>query len=150
MNDRDLNEELGDGIQSRILEVQMLVRESEESFIFETIKPFCEENLSREISKKELEEMLLRAERMKWVPCSESLPEEHDSIFAKFKNTSDWKNGMFEKTSNHVIATIKYEDGSTIVEEAHTSDGVWKYNNKAILNGNVIAWMPLPEPYRGE
>lgn len=32
-----------------------------------------------------------------WIPVSERLPEEHDSIFAKFKGTNNWKRGMFEK-----------------------------------------------------
>lgn len=32
-----------------------------------------------------------------WIPVSERLPEEHDSIFAKFKGTDNWKRGMFEK-----------------------------------------------------
>lgn len=26
-----------------------------------------------------------------WIPVSERLPEEHDSIFAKFKGTDNWK-----------------------------------------------------------
>lgn len=32
-----------------------------------------------------------------WIPVKERLPEEHDSIFAKFKGTDNWKRGMFEK-----------------------------------------------------
>lgn len=78
MNNGDLNEEFGDVIHNTILEVQMSVGESGELFIFRTIKPFCEEVLSREISKKELKEMLLKAERMKWIPCSERLPDDGD------------------------------------------------------------------------
>lgn len=35
-----------------------------------------------------------------WIPVSERLPEEHDSIFAKFKGTDNWKRGMFEKHLN--------------------------------------------------
>lgn len=32
-----------------------------------------------------------------WILCNERLLEERDSIFAKFKGTDKWKNGMFEK-----------------------------------------------------
>lgn len=38
-------------------------------------------------------------ERTRWIPVSEQLPEERDSIFAKLKGTDKWKTGMFEKTS---------------------------------------------------
>lgn len=61
-----------------------------------------------------------------WIPVSERLPEEHDSIFAKFKGTDNWKRGMFEKTSKYVIATVVFDDGTVLVEQAHTTDGIWK------------------------
>lgn len=51
-----------------------------------------------------------------WIPVSKRLPEEHDSIFAKFKGTSNWKRGMFEKTSKYVIATVVFDDGTVLVE----------------------------------
>lgn len=82
-----------------------------------------------------------------WIPVSERLPEEHDSIFAKFKGTDNWKNGMFEKTSKYVIATVMYDDGTILAERAHTTDGIWK-TEKPVLGGKVIAWKPLPEPYK--
>lgn len=52
------------------------VRETEEEFIFQTITPFCCNILLKIISKKELKDTLLRGEQMKWIPCSERLPEE--------------------------------------------------------------------------
>lgn len=61
-----------------------------------------------------------------WIPVSERLPEEHDSIFAKFKGTDNWKRGMFEKTSKYVIATVVFDDGTVLVEQAHTTDGIWR------------------------
>lgn len=82
-----------------------------------------------------------------WIPVSERLPEEHDSIFAKFKGTDNWKNGMFEKISKYVIATVMYDDGTILAERAHTTDGIWKTENP-VLGGKVIAWKPLPEPYK--
>ena len=82
-----------------------------------------------------------------WIPVSERLPEEHDSIFAKFKGTDNWKRGMFEKTSKYVIAAVAFDDGTVLVEQAHTTDGIWRTDNE-VLGGTVVAWMDYPEPYK--
>lgn len=82
-----------------------------------------------------------------WIPVSERLPEEHDSIFAKFKGTDNWKRGMFEKTSKYVIATVVFDDGTVLVEQVHTTDGIWR-TDKKVLGGTVFAWMDYPEPYK--
>lgn len=82
-----------------------------------------------------------------WIPVSQRLPEEHDSIFAKFKGTDNWKRGMFEKTSKYVIATVAFDDGTVLVEQAHTTDGIWR-TDKKVLGGTVVAWMEYPEPYK--
>lgn len=82
-----------------------------------------------------------------WIPVSERLPEEHDSIFAKFKGTDNWKRGMFEKTSKYVIATVVFDDGAVLVEQAHTTDGIWRTDNE-VLGGTVVAWMEYPGPYK--
>lgn len=82
-----------------------------------------------------------------WIPVSERMPEEHDSIFAKFKGTDNWKRGMFEKKSKYVIATAVFDDGTVLVEQAHTTDGIWR-TDKKVLGGTVVAWTELPEPYR--
>ena len=82
-----------------------------------------------------------------WISVSERMPEEHNSIFAKFKGTDNWKRGMFEKTSKYVIATVAFDDGTVLVEQAYTTDGIWK-TDKKVLGGTVVAWMDYPEPYR--
>lgn len=82
-----------------------------------------------------------------WISVSERMPEEHNSIFAKFKGTDNWKRGMFEKTSKYVIATVVFDDGTVLVEQAHTTDGIWK-TDKKVLGGTVVAWMDYPEPYK--
>ena len=83
-----------------------------------------------------------------WITCSERLPEEHESIFAKFKGTDKWSNAMFEKTSNEVNATIEFEDGKRAVKTLHTIDGRWNEGNRGI-KFKVVAWQPLPEEYHG-
>lgn len=89
---------------------------------------------------------------LKWIPVTERLPEEHDSIFAKLKGTEKWEKGMFTKVSDYVLVTVKCEDG--IMEKcqvAKTRDGEWKNDFfRAFRSAKVIAWMPFPEPYEEE
>ena len=84
-----------------------------------------------------------------WIPVEERMPEEHDSIFAKWKGTDKWSKSMFEKTSCDVNITVEYEDGKRKTITAHTVDGKWMIPNR-IIKQKVIAWRPLPEPYRPE
>ena len=93
-----------------------------------------------------LDTVIKAVDRARWIPVSERPPEERDSIFAKFKGTDKWKNGMFEKTSGTVIVTACSNDGSYRTTAAHTNDGKWKINT-FLHEEKVVAWMPLPEPY---
>lgn len=70
--------EMSDVINDQIYEVRLKVEETVDDFIFQTIQPFCENIVKRKIPKKELEDMLLRAKRMKWTPCNKRLPEESE------------------------------------------------------------------------
>lgn len=95
-----------------------------------------------------IKKMAKRPEFGKWIPASERLPEEHDSIFAEYKGTKKWVPGMFEKTSDEVIVTVINSKGKTATTHAHTNDGTWK-NDLIKLDGyRITAWMPLPEPYK--
>lgn len=88
-----------------------------------------------------------KAESFEWIPVSEKLPDEHDSVFAKLYGTDKWENMFWRTTSNRVIATIKYNDGTVIVKEAFIHDGEWTVE-KNNINCKVIAWMPFPKPYK--
>ena len=81
-----------------------------------------------------------------WIPCSEDMPAEYESVFARFKGTSKWMEGMFEKCSDDVIVTVKFTDGSRKTMAMHTTDGEWRKSDLPIRE--VIAWMPMPEPYK--
>lgn len=85
----------------------------------------------------------------RWIPVSERLPEEHDSIFKKFKGTHKWVTGMFEKESDKVNVTIEFEDGTRKTTTSYTLDGEWKLENR-LVKMKVIAWKPFPDPYKGE
>lgn len=65
-----------------------------------------------------------------WIPCSERLPSRQENV----------------------IVTIYDDHGDTPWEyttNAWHIDGVWIADND-IVCGSVIAWMPLPEPWKGE
>lgn len=98
-------------------------------------------------TEEEQKKVIEHLKSTNWIPVSERLPEEHDSIFAKFKGTDNWKRGMFEKTSKYVIATVVFDDGIVLVEQARTTDGIWR-TDKKVLGGTVVAWMDYPEPYK--
>ena len=85
-------------------------------------------------------------EPRKWIPCSERLPEEHDSIFSRFYGTEKWRDAMFRKTSKTVIITVEHLDGTRQTAPCHTIDGEWNQSSKG--RGKVLAWMPLPEPWK--
>ena len=80
-----------------------------------------------------------------WIPVTERLPDEHESLFARYKGTDKWINAMFMTISDLVIVCAEYENGEPIVKTANTVDGVWKV--KGIFHpSKVTHWMSMPEP----
>ena len=69
-------------------------------------------------------------EAVRWIPCSDRLPEARRSVILSTKNWTG-EGCYWETTAHHVI---------------------WKgYRwNATYLDDEVIAWVPLPEPYKGE
>lgn len=61
-------------------------------------------------------------EESRWIPCSERLPENAMNVIAQF--------------SSGTVTELRYA-GNGIFE------GIYDYSTKVI-----IAWMPLPEPYK--
>ncbi len=92
-----------------------------------------------------LEAVGIRRQYGRWIPCPMFMPEEHDTVFAKFKGTDKWRPGMFEKRSDTVLATVEYEDGARIVRAMYTIDGEWKCEF-ALKKFKVVGWMPYPDP----
>ena len=84
-----------------------------------------------------------------WVSVKDRLPDEHKSLFARYKDTDKWRNAMFTTISDRVIVCAEYENGKRIVKTANTVDGVWKV--KDIFHPcKVTHWMPMPYPPKGE
>lgn len=96
-----------------------------------------------------LQELVDKTDSYEWIPVSERLPDEHDSIFAKLYGTDKWNDAFWRTKSKEVLVTIEYEDGTRIVKESHTCDGKWLIEKKTTLSKfKVVAWMELPEPYQ--
>ena len=73
----------------------------------------------------------LSAEPMRWIPVREQMPEMHKSYLVTY-------------------LTLK---GNLRVKEAyceHISTTPWVCDWSKKINGEVIAWMPLPKPYESE
>lgn len=109
-------------------------------------EPTTEEFLN---SMNLLKDLANKADSFEWIPVSERLPKEHDSIFAKLYGTDKWNNQLWRTVSDRVLVTIKYDDGTRIVNESCTRDGKWS-DEKRCMNCKVEAWMPLPKAYKGK
>lgn len=94
-----------------------------------------------------LQELVDKADSFEWIPVSERLPEEHDSIFAKLYGTDKWDSKLHRTVSNRVLVTVQRDDDTRFVKESHTCDGEWA-DEKKCINYKVIAWMELPEAYK--
>lgn len=70
-----------------------------------------------------------------WIPVEERLPEEKKTVLVQW-----------EKYDRHLNVTLTYLDVMWLEDE---EDVVFETIN-GIPNGRVIAWRPLPEPYRPE
>ena len=108
------------------------------------IKGYCQTTISRaEAIVQEVAEEYNGG----WIACSERLPEEHETMFAKLKVTDKWYSAMPEKISDDVNVIIEFENGTRKTKTMHTIDGKWKKDIN-IIKFKVIAWQPLPEPYK--
>lgn len=78
-----------------------------------------------------------------WISVEDYMPDEHESIFAKYYGTNKWNDSMFINRSDNVLVVEVYEDGSKKVGVAHTCDGEWRYDIP-IIKRKIIYWMKMP------
>lgn len=76
----------------------------------------------------------MRDDNNGWIPVEERMPENDTRVLVQWEKTYRYEN---------IIKT--YVD----IMWLDCIDGAWK-NIQGIVNGEVIAWQPLPEPYRPE
>lgn len=88
------------------------------------------------------------AAEQQWISVKERMPEERDSIFKERYGTDRWRDTMFLKTSDNVLATVVDDNGNYTVVPACTIDGRWSVWKS--LHCKVIAWQQYPEPCQEE
>ena len=82
---------------------------------------------------------------LEWISVEDRLPEERDTIFAKFYGTDKWRDAMFRKMSDDVRVIKVYSDGTKSVHHDHTVDGVWDSERKGVnIYGRVTHWIANP------
>ena len=79
----------------------------------------------------------------KWIPISEGLPEEHEWIGTKQFGTtiSDKVHITFDVNGKRFVKTLSLQNGELSDYEKRSMDVFYK-------GWKMLAWMPLPEPYR--
>ena len=107
---------------------ETIERYGENPYIDEKVTDLCYGlNIAKDIIRKHMNDG--------WIPVEERLPEEKKSVLVQW-----------EKYDRHLNVTLTYLDVMWLEDE---EDVVFETIN-GIPNGRVIAWRPLPEPYRQE
>lgn len=86
-----------------------------------------------------------------WTPCAERLPEERTDVLIIFPRNGTMAVGYYERF-NKDVAVGYYEQFSSdgITWYVNTGDGWYTTIDDVSDDGIPVAWMPLPEPYKGE
>ena len=92
-------------------------------------------------------------EQTEWIPISERLPEDIKPVIVTWKNT-DPEPYYRHIIGKHFIGVAHYMNGKWFWYSSVTEDMLGAYGrydseefDEAI---EVVAWMPLPEPYKAE
>ena len=102
-----------------------------------SLSPDCsnEHAVTEIILLEKIEKIIRKHMNDGWIPVEERMPEEKKSVLVQW-----------EKYDRHLNVTLTYLDVMWLEDE---EDVVFETIN-GIPNGRVIAWRPLPEPYRPE
>lgn len=97
-------------------------------------------------TQKEHDDLTEQLIGLNWIPVEERMPEEHE----EFRNRFD---GLGETSSDWLLWTLEQDNGERVVRTGRTRGGVhWEGNTRDIKVSKVrvVAWRPIPEPYKGE
>lgn len=89
----------------------------------------CKDECEHYISEPEVENIIRKRAETEWIPCSERLPED---------------------TARPVLISGRHKTvGIYAVDIARYNGDMWQYDGFTFPDCEVLAWMPLPEPYKG-
>lgn len=101
----------------------------------------CSQNLLSEAADA-IEELLKASKKPNnWIPVSERPPDE-----------DYWTGTDFQSSANVLMTVSNADDDETNIDYGHTIDGEWYSDTNDCFvppEWKVLAWMPLPEPYKG-
>lgn len=93
----------------------------------------CEEIIKKRLSCENHTETARQSRDNGWIPCSERMPEEKKSVLIQW-----------EKYDRHLGVTLTYLDVMWLEDK---EEQIFETIN-GVPNGKVIAWRPLPDPYK--
>lgn len=82
----------------------------------------------------------------KWIPCSERLPEKHQMVLTTIKGVDLFRE-CADKNFFEAVATAKKR---TLVSVGYLGDDGWYGADGFPQIIPTVAWMPMPEPFRGD
>ena len=87
-----------------------------------------------------MNDLISRKPEQRWIPCGERLPERGIDVLV----TRDYDGRAdFNKSCRYVEVASRYGEDDDVVWNSYSDE--YKMSPK---NHKVIAWMPLPEPYK--
>ena len=125
--DNYIKEMLADGMNSQIGLIALFYRNVwAMADLREKLADYEDTGMTPEqVIEMQMDWVAMKATYTKWIPVTERLPKEHDSIFAKFKATEKWKNDFLRTLRGAKTVNRKYaqqqkqetENGKTIFSE---------------------------------
>lgn len=109
---------------------EIIIRQREDG-TWEEHKPYMTVEFETEEDFKYFEKVLEDRKRMQWIPCSERLP-----VPNEYDETGKFFKAYLVQTKSNTMHTALW-DGT-----------YWTIWTRGIVIDKVIAWMPLPEPYK--
>lgn len=85
---------------------------------------------------------LYRPTAQQWIPCSERLPKEGELVLICFRSAKDTPHWRIQvgHLGNHDVVDYHYQK-IDVAQVWYTDRFYWSFLD-------VIAWLPLPEPYK--
>ena len=102
------------------------------------------------VAVKAIEDMPNIAPR-DWKPCAEGLPEEHEQTYPVYdEQTFAVIDARYEMVSDVCAVTVKSPNGAIFSAVDLTVNGKWETYERMEEDHTVVAWQPLPAPYRAD
>ena len=122
--------------------------ETLDDFIFQTIRPYCEETTQRLISKHDLENALIQYFKGGWISVKDRLPE-RDGKYLVVSKTASAEPPPYVKTAwflNNLRDNFQFKyEGEPNEPGFYNGDGEGDWVERYVTH-----WMPLPEPPKEE